>query len=91
MIYIIYHCNISSTCISEETTAVPFLVPWYEEYDYSDRTSPLDLFPPELLHVGPVLHVLTVTTVSCLVYSQWLQRKRRKRRRELVKKRQKKV
>lgn len=39
MKYIISHCVFPSTCVPEEITAVPFLVPWYEEYDYSDRTS----------------------------------------------------
>lgn len=34
---------------------------------------------------------LSRLSVFCLIYSQWLQRKRRKRRRELAKKRQKKV
>ncbi len=30
--------------ISEETTSIPFIGPWYEEYDYADCTF-LDTFP----------------------------------------------
>lgn len=61
MNYTIKHRVISSTCLPEETTGVPFFIPWYEEYDYSDRTSPLDLSPSGELHVATLPHMSTVT------------------------------
>lgn len=37
-------------CFSEETTSSPYVVPWYEEYDYADRTSSVSTTSHQYVH-----------------------------------------